>query len=93
MSAILLALGLLLTGCVSPTNQGQPETGPTVGPTTCTAPAGAKTQDVDPKDSPVKPWQKPAGTELVVEFETGQLSARYAGMVTDAAAIWSTGPC
>lgn len=59
----------------------------------CVAPAGADVEDIDPEDSPVKPWQKPAGEELVVEFETGQLSERYAGLVTDAAAIWSESPC
>jgi hypothetical protein len=30
---------------------------------------------------------------LVVEFATGQLSARYAGFVAEAAAIWSESPC
>lgn len=29
----------------------------------------------------------------MVEFETGRLSERYAGMVTAAAAIWSKSPC
>lgn len=66
---------------------------PDAGRDACVAPAGATVQDIDPDDSPVKPWQKPDGSELVVEYETGQLSARYAGMVADAAAIWSESPC
>jgi len=53
----------------------------------------ANTQNIDPEDSPVKPWQKPSGQELVVEFETSQLSTRYAGLVAEAAAIWSKSPC
>lgn len=66
---------------------------PEAGPDACVAPEGAKVQDIDPDDSPVKPWQKPDGAELVAEYETDQLSARYAGMVADAAASWSKGPC
>lgn len=59
----------------------------------CVAPTGARIRDIDPEDSPVKPWQKPAGEELVVEFETSKLSARYARLLTDAATIWSESPC
>nr|WP_240974872.1 matrixin family metalloprotease [Arthrobacter sp. SF27] len=62
-------------------------------PPKCVAEAGADVRDVDPEDSPVKPWQKPTGAELVVEFETGQLSVRYARLVTEAATIWSESPC
>ena len=84
-----LALGLLLTACGGSGGQEKQA----FGPDTCVAPAGARVQDIDPEDSPVKPWQKPAGAKLVVEFETGQLSANYAGKVTDAAAIWSKSSC
>lgn len=75
--------------------QGSPnaQATPNSGPDACVASAGATVRDIDPDDSPVKPWQKPAGAELVVEFETGPLSARYAGMVAEAAAIWSESPC
>ena len=88
--ALGLGLGLFLTAWFPPATRTKHPAG---RPDTCVAPAGAKVQDVDPEDSPVKPWQKPDGSELVVEFETGQLSARYAGMVTEAAAIWSKSPC
>lgn len=86
---LALALGLLLTACSGSDKQE----GPAFGPEACAAPAGAKVQDIDPEDSPVKPWQKPSGSELVVEFETGQLSERYSGMVTEATAIWSKSSC
>lgn len=59
----------------------------------CTAAADVRTQNIDPEDSPVKAWRKPSGQELVVEFETGRLSQRYAGLVRKAAAIWSKSPC
>ncbi|AUI53625.1 zinc metallopeptidase [Arthrobacter crystallopoietes] len=62
-------------------------------PAECVASAGAEVRDVDPEDSPVKPWQKPTGGELVVEFETGRLSERYTRLVTEAATIWSESPC
>ena len=57
------------------------------------AAAGASVQDIDPEDSPVPPWNKPARQELVVEFATGQLSARYAGFVAEATASRSESPC
>ncbi|AUI53239.1 zinc metallopeptidase [Arthrobacter crystallopoietes] len=62
-------------------------------PPACSAPADADMADVDPEDSPVKPWQNAAGTELAVEFETGRLSERYSGLVSEAATIWSRSPC
>ncbi|WP_345151063.1 matrixin family metalloprotease [Arthrobacter ginkgonis] len=95
---------LLLTAC-TPSDQGNPSGGPTRGspgtgvpspvqtPGACVAAAGATVQDIDPEDSPVPPWNKPAGQELMVEFSTSQLSARYAGFVSEAAAIWSESPC
>lgn len=89
LSALALGLCLLLTACAPPSSRGGPDT----GPVSCTAREGATVEDRDPDDSPVKPWQKPAGAELVVEFETGRLSARYAGMVADAADIWSKSSC
>jgi hypothetical protein len=96
---------LLLAAC-TPSDQGNPSGGPARGspgtsgpsspvqtPGACVAAAGAAVQDIDPEDSPVPPWNKPAEQELVVEFATGQLSARYAGFVAEAAAIWSESPC
>jgi hypothetical protein len=99
---------LLLAAC-TPSDQGNPSGGPTGGspgtsgptsgpapgetPGACVAAAGASVQDIDPEDSPVPPWNKPAGQELVVEYATGQLSARYAGLVAQATAIWSESPC
>lgn len=89
VAVVGLALGLLLTSCGAAGGQK----GPAFGPSNCEAPAGARVQDIDPDDSPVKSWQKPAGAELVVEFETDRLSERYAGMVTEAATIWSKSSC
>ena len=87
------ALGwtLLLTACTPSTDQQNTSGEPAPG--ACVAPAGATVQDIDPEDSPVPPWNKPDGQELVVEFQTGQLSARYAGLVAQATDIWSESPC
>lgn len=86
---MVLGLCLLLTACVPSASHRGPDT----GPVSCVAQAGASVEDIDPEDSPVKPWQKPSGEELVVEFETGRLSPRYSGMVVEAAAIWSKSSC
>jgi len=81
------------TGSSRPEREASPRARAGSAPAGCTAAAHVRTQNVDPEDSPVKPWRKPAGQELVVEFETGQLSKRYAGIVAEAAAIWSKSPC
>lgn len=67
----------------------------TVAPSTqCTSPRGRGLQDVDPEDTPEKPWPRPAdGAEVTVYFETGGLSGRYERLVREAAAIWSVSPC
>ncbi|WP_377015062.1 matrixin family metalloprotease [Arthrobacter sp. GCM10027362] len=93
----VLAAGLALAGCSPSGGQGR-GTGDggnsaQSAPAQCVAPAGARTQDIDPEDSPVKPWRKPAGRELVVEFETGGLSERYARLVSEGTGIWSRSPC
>jgi hypothetical protein len=62
-------------------------------PPECSAPADADMEDIDPEDSPVQPWQNPAETELAVEFDTGRLSERYSGLVSEAATVWSKSPC
>ncbi|ABM10302.1 putative Zinc metallopeptidase signature protein (plasmid) [Paenarthrobacter aurescens TC1] len=62
-------------------------------PPECSAPAAADMEDIDPEDSPVKPWQNTTETELAVEFETGRLSERHSGLVSEAATIWSKSPC
>jgi hypothetical protein len=87
--AVALSLCLLMTACAASASRGGPDT----GPPTCTAQAGATVEDSDRDDAPIKPWQKPDGAELVVEFETGELSARYAGMVANGADIWSKSSC
>lgn len=86
---LVSALALVLASCAGPSDTADTGT----GPTECTAPAGAKAKDVDPDDSPVKPWRKEPGTELVVEFETGQITAGYAEAVEKAAGIWSRSSC
>jgi hypothetical protein len=107
LATVASCVGLLLTACVpsrgDPVEVPGPESSAnrdeslreSLGdsPAACVAPAGGRVQDIDPEDSPVKPWQKPAGEELVVEFETGQLSDRYVRLVAEAAAIWSESPC
>ncbi|NKX52710.1 zinc metallopeptidase, partial [Arthrobacter deserti] len=76
---------------------GSARGGPGVGPgdtaAGCVAPANAEVEDIDPEDSPAKPWFRPGGAELVGEFETAALSERYARFVAEAAAIWSESPC
>jgi len=84
LAVVLLLPVLLLPACSSQ----EPE-----APATCRAPAGAAELDTDPDDSPETPWSKPAGGKLSVSFETGNLSERYAGMVEEAARIWSGSPC
>ncbi|MPV87878.1 matrixin family metalloprotease [Georgenia ruanii] len=49
--------------------------------------------DVDPKDSPEKPWRREGDAKVRVVFETHALSDRYRQMVTRAADIWSASPC
>jgi hypothetical protein len=81
------------TGRSGPDREETPSARAGSTPAGCTATVNAKTQNIDSEDSPVKPWRKPSGQELVVEFERGRLSDRYAGLVAEAAAIWSKSPC
>lgn len=76
---------LLLSSCNQPQSPDAPKL--------CRAPVGATQLDVDPDDSPETPWPKPHGEQLVVYFETGDLSERYAGLVGEAAQIWSRSAC
>lgn len=84
LALVLLLPVLLLPAC----SAKEPD-----APTTCRTPAGASELDTDPDDSPETPWPKPAGGKLLVSFETAGLSERYAGMVDEAARIWSGSPC
>lgn len=85
LAAAALLSSLLLPACSGPESAD--------APATCETPAGARTLDVDHGDSPETPWPKPDGEELLVYFETSGLSERYAGMVEEAAGIWSGSPC
>ncbi|NKX52490.1 matrixin family metalloprotease, partial [Arthrobacter deserti] len=84
LAVVLLLPALLLPACSGP----QPD-----APAACLLPADAEGMDIDPTDSPETPWEKPDGQELSVSFETAGLSGRYAGMVAEAARIWSSSPC
>jgi hypothetical protein len=84
LAVVLLLPALLLPACSTP----QPD-----APTVCQLPADSEEVDTDPEDSPETAWEKPEGKELSVSFETAGLSGRYAGMVDEAARIWSGSPC
>jgi hypothetical protein len=51
----------------------------------------ATLRDTDPKDSPEKPWPRPASGRLTVHFVPADASTRYARLLEEAAAIWSRG--
>lgn len=59
----------------------------------CVAEPGAQLQDVDTDDDPQTPWVHVPGQEVDVHFATADLPPRYAGLVAEAAALWSTSPC
>jgi rhodanese-related sulfurtransferase len=59
----------------------------------CVAEPGAQLQDLDTDDSPETPWGHIPGQEVSVHFATADLPARYAGLVEEAAALWSRSPC
>lgn len=63
------------------------------GDGTCAAPSGAAQRDVDRDDSPEAAWPHVPGQGVVVHFAVGELPARYAGLVEQAAAIWARSPC
>lgn len=84
-TVVLLLPLLLLPACSHPQ--------PPEAPKTCRVPPGATQLDVDSEDSPETPWQRPRGEELVVYFQTSELSERYAGLAVEAAHIWSRSPC
>lgn len=85
----LAAAGIVVvfaaTGCTAPTNSSDPSV--------CLVQGEPAQQDIDRKDSPEKPWPHTPGNKVLVNFETGALSARYAGLVDKAAEIWSESPC
>jgi Zn-dependent protease with chaperone function len=83
-----LAAAALLPVLLLPACGRQPD-----APRTCSTPAGSMELDTDPDDSPEAPWPKPAGGKLTVDFETSGLSERYAGLVQEAARLWSSSPC
>lgn len=63
-------------------------------PTQCALLRGGGQHDVDPEDTPEKPWpHRRDGAEVIVGFETGGLSGRYEKLVREAASIWSVSPC
>jgi predicted Zn-dependent protease len=59
----------------------------------CVAEPGAQLQDVDTDDGPQTPWGHVPGQEVDVHFATADLPPRYAGLVAEAAALWSRSPC
>jgi hypothetical protein len=70
-----------------------PGSAPAGAPGTCTAPAGAVEEDLDPADSPETPWRRAPDRKVTVFLEQQAVSPRYASLVAQAAQIWSRSPC
>lgn len=88
LTVLGLVLVLAISGCTGPTDTADP-----TGPAGCAVQGSAGQQDVDPKDSPEKPWQRSPGNKVTVNFETVAISDRYRDLVRKAAEIWSKSPC
>ncbi len=89
--AAVVMIGAAVSARCSP---GAPERPVTeTAPTVCVAPKGASLADVDPADSPEKPWRRQGDAKVRVVFETHELSDRYRNMVVRGASIWSASPC
>jgi hypothetical protein len=93
VAAVVFAAVVAITvGLLRPSDPtGRAEGGPDTGG--CVAAPGAVQQDVDPDDTPEAPWPHVAGEGIVVHFAVGGLSARYAGLVEEAAGIWARSSC
>ena len=87
----VLTLAMVASGCsASPFPTGSDVL---AHPSDCALLRGGGQQDMDPEDTPEKPWPRADGAEVTVYFETTGLSARYEGLVQDATNIWSASPC
>jgi hypothetical protein len=58
----------------------------------CVAPAGLELQDQDRSDSQL-PWQRNGAAEVVINFETANVTPEYAGFLEKGALAWSRSAC
>lgn len=91
LRVVALTLALVASACSASPVPGGPDA--VVPPKDCAYPPGGGQQDVDPEDTPEKPWPHTDGVEVTVYFETTGLSGRYERLVKDATSIWSASPC
>lgn len=91
LSVLALTLALVTSAC-SP-SQVPAGPGAVAHPKECALLRAGGQQDMDPEDSPEKPWPHADGVEVTVYFETTGLSVRYQKLVQDATSIWSASPC
>ncbi|WP_146069253.1 matrixin family metalloprotease [Arthrobacter sp. ZGTC412] len=91
LSVFAVTLAIVASACsASPVPAGP---APEAHPKECALLRGGVQQDMDPEDTPEKPWPHTDGAGVTVIFETTGLSDRYERLVQDAASIWSASPC
>lgn len=92
LAGLTAVLAMASSGCGPRPSSPSPAafTPPATG---CVAATNAAQQDVDPRDSPEKPWRRTPGNKVNVYFENQGLSDRYWNSVKTAADIWSRSSC
>lgn len=86
-----VTLAMVASACSPMPDRAGPEA--VAQPTECALLRGGGQQDVDPEDTPEKPWPHEDGVGVTVYFETTGLSGRYERLVREATSIWSASPC
>lgn len=70
-----------------------PDGAPSPAADACVIEAGAVQKDLDPEDTPEKPWKRTPGQKVVIQFENAGASARYWSMLVEGTKTWSKSPC